>query len=198
MARREIVVWTDDLDGTEDKTVKTQTFALNGVEYEIDLTEGNARELVHALAKFIGEARVVKGKRHVVEAGTLASLNGHGSSNGHKPTKVDALQRKAIREWAVASGYQVKPQGRISEDIMEAFHRSGGRVSPPPSLIPESEEVETQAAKAVARAVAAKTVKDKAIKGTVLEFKPPRQRAGEPAAKKAARKAAKKATVSRK
>lgn len=55
------VVLVDDLDGTDaDRTV---LFALDGVEYEIDLTDAHARELETALQPFREAARVIKKKR---------------------------------------------------------------------------------------------------------------------------------------
>jgi len=55
------IVLVDDLDGTDaDRTVR---FSLDGVEYEIDLTDEHATELEAALRPFADAARVVKRKR---------------------------------------------------------------------------------------------------------------------------------------
>ncbi len=61
MAQRVNVVLVDDIDGND--AVETVTFALDGVEYEIDLSEGNADKLREALSLYIGHARRTGGRR---------------------------------------------------------------------------------------------------------------------------------------
>ena len=47
MARKTVVILEDDLDGSEaDETVH---FAVDGAQYEVDLTAGHAHELRQAL-----------------------------------------------------------------------------------------------------------------------------------------------------
>ncbi len=61
MAQRVNVVLEDDLDGSDaDETV---TFALDGVNYEIDLSAANADKLREALALYIGHGRKTSGRR---------------------------------------------------------------------------------------------------------------------------------------
>ena len=48
MAQRTQVIFEDDIDGSEAEG--TVTFALNGVQYEIDLSNKNAEKLRKALA----------------------------------------------------------------------------------------------------------------------------------------------------
>lgn len=55
LARRETVVVTDDLDGTEG--AQPVTFAFDGTQYEIDLSEENADALHQALTPYIVAAR---------------------------------------------------------------------------------------------------------------------------------------------
>ena len=70
VARREIVVLEDDLDGGKaDETVK---FALDGVQYEIDLSEKNATKLRNAFADYISHSRRV-GRGGVVVGGRAAA-----------------------------------------------------------------------------------------------------------------------------
>ena len=55
MAQRVEVVLIDDVDGGHaDETV---SFALDGVSYEIDLSDKNAKKLRDALASWTGKAR---------------------------------------------------------------------------------------------------------------------------------------------
>ncbi|MEJ2579399.1 MAG: Lsr2 family protein, partial [Kineosporiaceae bacterium] len=60
MVQKTQVILIDDIDGGEaDETV---SFALDGVSYEIDLSEGNAEGLRESLADWIGHARRVGGR----------------------------------------------------------------------------------------------------------------------------------------
>lgn len=62
MARRVLTSLVDDLDGLSpaDETLR---FALDGMEYEIDLTAVHAAELRSAMNVFVGVARRVNGSR---------------------------------------------------------------------------------------------------------------------------------------
>ena len=55
MAQRIQVILEDDIDGGA--AAETVTFALDGVTYEIDLSEDNARKLRDDLATWVGHAR---------------------------------------------------------------------------------------------------------------------------------------------
>ena len=59
MAQKVQVVLVDDIDGGE--AVETLSFSLDGVGYEIDLTEANAAELRAAIAPWISAGRRVSG-----------------------------------------------------------------------------------------------------------------------------------------
>jgi hypothetical protein len=61
MVQRAHTLLTDDVDGGE--AAETVRFALDGVEYEIDLSEEHARELRDALTVFVDAARRVGGGR---------------------------------------------------------------------------------------------------------------------------------------
>ena len=60
MAQRRIVELIDDLDETIIEDGGTQTFALNGTTYEIDLSTANAEKMREALAPFIEAGRRVR------------------------------------------------------------------------------------------------------------------------------------------
>ena len=55
MASKTVVEWVDDIDG--EPAAETVTFALDGVEYEIDLSTEHATQLRTALKEFIRKAR---------------------------------------------------------------------------------------------------------------------------------------------
>jgi hypothetical protein len=53
MSQKTIVQLFDDLDGTSTEDIQTISFALDGVEYEIDLSGDNASKLALASSKNI-------------------------------------------------------------------------------------------------------------------------------------------------
>ena len=57
MAQRTQVLLIDDLDGTEG--AETVAFALDGVSYEIDLSEKNAASLRRAVTRYVRAARKI-------------------------------------------------------------------------------------------------------------------------------------------
>lgn len=104
MARKVHVQLIDDISGEDAQ--ESVRFALDGVEYEIDLAEENAAGLRKALGSYIAHGRRVR-----------------GSSAGQK-TAASASNREQtqrIREWAEANGYNPSARGRISRDIMKAY-----------------------------------------------------------------------------
>ena len=102
MAQRTITVMTDDIEGKEADDVQTYTFALNGVEWEIDLNEKNGAKFMQAIGFYTDHGRKVGGR---------AKRNG--------ATKKEDLN--AIREWARANGHTVSDRGRISQEIRDAY-----------------------------------------------------------------------------
>jgi hypothetical protein len=105
MAQRVNVVLVDDLDG--DEAAETVSFALDGVDYEIDLNEGNADALRQALTRYVEAGRRGGGRRR--KGQKVAA----GGSAG--PSAAD------IREWARANGWDVPERGRVSAEVREAY-----------------------------------------------------------------------------
>jgi hypothetical protein len=102
------VILVDDIDGSEaDETV---TFALDGVNYEIDLTSAHASEIRDAFATWIGHAR----KQQTRGAGRAAGV-------GARRGRTDKEQLSKIREWAREKGYKVSDRGRIPGNVLEAY-----------------------------------------------------------------------------
>lgn len=117
MARREIVVLEDDLDGgTADETVK---FALDGVQYEIDLSEKNAQKLRESFADFVAHGRRVA-RGGVVVGGRAAARSRGGAA-------ADREQNKAIRAWAKRKGRNISDRGRIPQEIVDEYNADAGR-----------------------------------------------------------------------
>lgn len=118
MAQKVTVQLVDDLDGTQSDDISTVSFGLDGVSYEIDLSEGNAGNLRKALEEFVAHARRTGGR---VKRGTPAS-DRPGSTASHE-------QAQAIREWARRNGYEVSNRGRIPASLIEAFEAAQGEAS---------------------------------------------------------------------
>jgi hypothetical protein len=111
MAQRVQIVLEDDLDGGE--AAETVTFGLDGVSYEIDLSDKNAVKLRDDLATWIGHARRSGGRR---ATGRRAS----GSTN--TPSRRSDLA--AVRAWARQAGHQVSDRGRVSAAVQEAYDKA--------------------------------------------------------------------------
>ena len=107
MAKRTIHVLVDDIDGGDaDETVK---FALDGVQYEIDLATDNAEALREALAPWSSAARRIGGRRGV-----------------GRPTKATSeVDTKAVRAWAASNGIELNGRGRIPGHVVEQYRAAG-------------------------------------------------------------------------
>jgi Lsr2 len=107
VARRTHIVLVDDIDGgTAEETV---TFGLDGANYEIDLSAGNAAQLRDALAPYVSAARRSGGR------GGRKSARGRGTGG---PNAAE------IREWARAQGHEVSDRGRVPADIRQMYEAS--------------------------------------------------------------------------
>ena len=109
MARKAIVKLVDDLNGG--KADESLTFALDGVEYAIDLSTKNATRLRGLLAEFVGHSRRTGGRkqRGATPAQTVVRAGG------------DKAQNQAIREWARSNGKQIADRGRIPAELIAEF-----------------------------------------------------------------------------
>ena len=110
MAQKVQVILVDDIDGGEaDETV---SFSLDGVSYEIDLSESNASELRDAFAQWVGHARRVGGRSTARRA---AAPKKNGTAPAGKADLGD------VRTWARENGYEVSDRGRVSSQILQAY-----------------------------------------------------------------------------
>jgi hypothetical protein len=108
MAQRVNVVLVDDLDGGD--AAETVSFALDGVDYEIDLSEKHAGELRNALSLYIGHGRRTGGRRRKSPAG--------GTARTAAATGPSASE---IRAWARENGWEVPERGRVAAEVREAY-----------------------------------------------------------------------------
>jgi hypothetical protein len=116
MARRIVHQLVDDLDGSllEVGEGETVLFSLDGIAYEIDLTDENAAALRAALDRFISAARPVS-TRGAAAAGPA-----------RKRRRTGQQDYGAIREWARANGHQVSERGRVPASVIEAYEAAQG------------------------------------------------------------------------
>jgi hypothetical protein len=108
MAQQVLVQLVDDLDGTTSSDVSTVLFSLDGVTYEIDLSEDNAERLRGGLAQYVEAARRTGGR---IKRGGKAGQNGSGAAN-------DA---GLVRQWANENGFGLSGRGRIPSHVVEAY-----------------------------------------------------------------------------
>jgi len=99
MAQKVNIELIDDID--ESAAAETVSFALDGKDYEIDLSAKNAKKLRDALAPFVGHARRRGG-----------ATRRRGGSRGNAAD---------VRAWARENGYDVPDRGRIPADINAAY-----------------------------------------------------------------------------
>ncbi|THJ65146.1 Lsr2 family protein [Arthrobacter echini] len=104
MAQKVKIILIDDLDeGEADETVR---FGLDGVQYEIDLSQQHASELREALSEYVNAARrSTQGKQQRSSA----------------PSSSRNQEAAQIREWAKENGYNVSSRGRVNSEIVEAY-----------------------------------------------------------------------------
>ena len=106
MAQRVQVMLIDDVDGSEG--AETVTFSLDGVNYEIDLSEKNAKKLRSELQPWVTAGRRTGGSRR--RRGVRSSSASIGRTDS-----------AAIREWARKSGHEIAKRGRIPVEVIDAY-----------------------------------------------------------------------------
>ena len=106
MAQKVEVHLEDDLDGgPADDTV---TFALDGKDYEIDLSTTNAEKLREALRPF------AEAGRKTTRGGGARGTRSRAAGSGPDTAK--------IRAWAKENGYEVSDRGRIHQTVKGAYY----------------------------------------------------------------------------
>lgn len=108
MAQRVVTALIDDLTGKEIPLGEGETirFAVNGIEYEIDLDNKGAAKFHTALQFYIDHARKVG-------RATVTPMR-----RSRKNAEVDPA---AVRAWAESNGIEVNARGRIKGEIVEQY-----------------------------------------------------------------------------
>lgn len=110
MAQKVQTLFIDDIDGGEaDGTIR---FALDGTEYEIDLSAKHSDEMRGALKDYIAHARKVGGSSR------------RATHGGRKPSAIDTV---AARAWARENGLAIKERGRIPAEVVAQYRQATGR-----------------------------------------------------------------------
>jgi hypothetical protein len=99
MAQKVTIVLVDDIDGGDAE--ETVSFALDGRDYEIDLSKKNAAKLRDVVAPYVGHARRAGGRKR--------------GRTGAGPNPAD------IRAWARENGFTVPDRGRVSAQVRDAY-----------------------------------------------------------------------------
>ncbi len=111
MAQKVRIELVDDLDGSAiaEGSGETLTFGIDGAQYELDLSDKNAKKLRDMLAPYIAASRRVGGAKR-------------GRPKGSGTTaRRDPEQTKAIKAWGEANGFKVPARGRLSKELTDAF-----------------------------------------------------------------------------
>ena len=115
MAQRTIVQFTDDLDGKSipDGKGGAVRFGLDRQDYEIDLSDKNAKAMREALRPYLEAARSAGGTTRGSRRGGRSA---NGLSRGYDP--------KTVRAWAESQGIEVSQRGRVSADLVAKFQEA--------------------------------------------------------------------------
>ena len=106
MAQKIQTLFIDDIDGgAAEGTVR---FALDGTDYEIDLSGKHSDEQ----RKYIDHARKVG-----------ATARRSGARGGRRASAVDTV---AVRAWARENGYDNKDRGRVPADLVAKYQAATG------------------------------------------------------------------------
>jgi hypothetical protein len=108
MAQKIQTLLIDDIDGgAAEGTVR---FALDGTDFEIDLSTAHGDELRKALATYISHAR---------KAGGTARRAPRGRRAG-------AVNTAQVRGWARENGFDIKDRGRVPADVVAKYQAAVG------------------------------------------------------------------------
>ncbi|MDP9165067.1 MAG: Lsr2 family protein [Actinomycetota bacterium] len=102
MAKKTVVEWVDDIDGTA--ASETVTFTIDGSRYEIDLSDKNAAKLRKVMSGWIDASR----------------RSGNRRTRGGR-AKQDASESTKARKWALENGVDVGPRGRLRSEVIDAY-----------------------------------------------------------------------------
>jgi hypothetical protein len=106
MAKQTVVIYS----GEEPEEAATHTFALDGVQYEIDLAPDSYEKLLEALSAFMKSGR--------------KQSRGRAQRAGGRQRQAAVPDSAAIRAWAKENGYEVSGRGRVPAEVREAYEKA--------------------------------------------------------------------------
>lgn len=111
MAQQVVTKLVDDITGEaiEDGKGRTVTFSVEGISYELDLADKQAKKFDEAMDYYITHARKIGGR---ARRGTATQRTSGGRS------KEDLA---AIREWLTSQGHEVSSRGRIKQEFIDLY-----------------------------------------------------------------------------
>jgi hypothetical protein len=115
MVQRVQSVLVDDLDGYS-PAEETVHFALDGVNYEIDLSRPNADKLRETVRPWQEHGRRLPRAGRRPRGGDR-----RGNRNGSARARIDPVQSRAIRVWATENGFKISSRGKIPDAVHRAF-----------------------------------------------------------------------------
>lgn len=110
MAQKVRIEIVDDIDGS--LASHTVLFGLDGVNYEIDLSDDHAAGLREELERYVAAGRKTGGRK-------MRVATGQGSAS----VLENRERSRTIRQWAVDNGYEVSERGRIPADVVADYER---------------------------------------------------------------------------
>lgn len=120
MARKELVQYIDDLDGTpiKDEDVQVVRFSYKGKNYFLDLNEENARKFDEAMAPFIEKAQVDESAPAPARTRRAAANNPNAARQRER--------NRIIRQWAKDRGMAVADRGALPKSIIDEYEKAHG------------------------------------------------------------------------
>ncbi len=122
MAQQVVVV--DDITGEPGAT--TRRIRLDGVEYDIDLTDDSFAGLQDILRPYLEKARVVPITKRGKNGSGAGSRSASGEGRGTPVRQRQELPAASatIRAWAAANGIECPKRGRIPAAVVERYAKS--------------------------------------------------------------------------
>lgn len=123
MAEKVTVLTTDDLDGAviEDYDGPVE-FGIDGVTYEIDLSDDNHEKLRASMADYVGHARKV-GRLVGGAAGRARGAKAPNVAAAERKMRKDIREHFKDREITLPSGkkYTVGGRGRLPQEVIDMY-----------------------------------------------------------------------------
>lgn len=110
------VVLTDDTDGTP--AAETLTFTVDGVTYDVDLSEANAAAFRAAIAPYAQAGRPTASK---APGGRTPRPRSSSGSRARTAGGLTPEEAAAIRAWARDNGHEVSDRGRLGKHLIDGY-----------------------------------------------------------------------------